>query len=322
MSANIATPRPFISVDWGTSSLRAYRIDAAGEIADRRETGDGILSVGDGDFASCLLRTIGNWLQPDSPLPVVMSGMIGSRQGWREVPYVACPASRDDLAAGLVHPEGLPDGAGISRLLLVPGLTVTSAVGVPDVIRGEECQIFGALDDRGGGSSIGLARTFLLPGTHSKWATADGRTITGFRTYMTGELFAAALSATILGKLAAEPGPFRSDDFARGVAAGASPGGSGALLNRLFSGRTLALFDKLEPAGVRDYLSGMLIGAEVADAAGAAHDDTALPITIIASDALAERYERALTELGYSTHQADPSGVVFAHAAILAHAAG
>src|ERR1043165_9554600 len=147
-----------IGLDWGTTSCRAYLIGAGGAVLHRQRDGPGILKA-DGHFGPWLDSMIGGWIAAHGAAPVILSGMIGSRQGWKEAPYAKCPAGADDIVQALARiPWGVLD------IVLVPGLS-TENDGMPDVMRGEETQIFGALALSG--ASDGL---FLLPGTHSKWA--------------------------------------------------------------------------------------------------------------------------------------------------------
>ena len=289
-----------IGVDWGTSSFRAMRIDAAGTVIDQRTGPRGILTVEDGDFAGVLRGFVGDWLDA-SPMPVLMSGMIGSRQGWAEASYRACPAGLEDLADGLL---AVPFDA--AQVRIVPGLEAAGE-GMRDVMRGEEIQVLGALaaDDAADG-------LFLLPGTHSKWVEAVGGRIVGFSTYMTGEIYAACRGHTILGRLMAkEAGPSRKG-FSRGVRDGGAEGNPGALLNRLFGVRTAGLFGDLADTDLGDYLSGLLIGAEIADARGR----RAGPVRIIASDMLAERYAGACAELGVSADIVASDRIAHGYAAL------
>jgi 2-dehydro-3-deoxygalactonokinase len=270
-----------IGLDWGTTSCRAYLIGADGVLA-RVADGPGILRVENGAFGAALDTMIGAWIAAHGTLPVILSGMIGSRQGWREAPYVRCPAGADDIVIALAQ----VDHAG-STIALVPGL-LTENDGMPDVMRGEETQIFGAL--KLAGTDDGL---FLLPGTHSKWAEVAAGRIVSFRTFMTGEVFGALKDHTILGRL------MRGDardcaGFARGVREGAALRGGAALLNRIFATRTYGLTGRLADTALADYLSGLLIGAEVAEAT----KDTRAAVTVIASPALAARYTDALRLLG------------------------
>jgi 2-dehydro-3-deoxygalactonokinase len=267
-----------IGIDWGTSSFRAFRLDPDGTVRDRRAAARGILAVEDGRFEEELLRQVGDWLA-DGERQVLMSGMIGSRQGWQEAPYVACPAGPADIVAalGTVVCEG-------ADLRLVPGLTCTDAAGTPEVLRGEETQIVGVLEE------MAARAVVCLPGSHSKWARIEGGRIVGFETYFTGEAFAALRAHTILGRLMRDA-PADPDAFGRGVARAAEPG---HLLHHLFGVRTLGLFGRLGEAAAASYLSGLLIGHEVRAALPA--DGTA--VHVIGNDELCALYARALTACG------------------------
>ncbi len=274
-----------IGLDWGTSSFRAYRIEADGRIAERRAARTGILQITDDDFEGALRREIGAWLEADPGAPVLASGMITSRQGWVEVPYVRCPAGAPALARALLARE-LRD----RRMHFVPGLSILADDGVPDVMRGEETQIVGEI-----GAGAG-PRLMVLPGTHSKWALAEGGRITWFATFMTGELFAVLSAHSILGRL------MNGDEhdeaaFARGLAY-AGEGGSG-LLKRLFSARTLGLFGDLPGSGIGSYLSGLLIGTEIAEAlAWTRARGAEREIRVIGGAELADLYRFALEAKG------------------------
>ena len=204
-------PAALIGVDWGTSNFRAFLLDAAGNVLDRRSGPHGILTVERRRLRRRAFAQIGDWLEADKP-PVLMSGMIGSRQGWLEAPYLTCPAGIADLAAALV-----PVPFDAAKVHIVPGLEAATAT-MRDVMRGEETQVFGALARLGADGG-----RFLLPGTHSKWVLAEAGRITGFTTYMTGEIFAALREHTILGRLMAESAGDAAS-FARGVRDGARDG--------------------------------------------------------------------------------------------------
>ena len=292
-----ATPRDkppaLIGIDWGTTSFRAFLTTADGTVLDAQHSASGILSVSDGQFRPVLDAAIAPWLATYGRLPVLMSGMIGSRQGWLEAPYVDCPARLADLAAAL---SKVPDFvSGTSGVAIVPGVVAYDTAGTPDVMRGEETQIFGALARHG--ETTG---TFVLPGTHSKWVTVVDGAITSLATYMTGEVYAALKGHTILGRLMQDgegsSAKTRADGFQRGLAASAAAtGGPGALLRHIFSARTLGLFGELAPEAIADYLSGLLIGAEIRDAAD---DKAVVVVVVLGSDALARRYASAFGHLG------------------------
>jgi 2-dehydro-3-deoxygalactonokinase len=308
MTAQTKMPTPvLIAVDWGTTACRAALLAADGRDLAPPTRGPGILAVTERAFGPALERMIAPWTASWPELPVVLSGMIGSRQGWVETPYVRCPASLTEIAANRVQ---IKDTA-IPQLFVIPGLDTIGTGNMPDVMRGEETQVFGALNAVSGHSG-----RFVLPGTHSKWATVEHHRITSFRTYMTGEIYAALKDHTILGRLmsqapvataAAHPA------FVTGVRAGAAPGGPGALLHRAFAARTLGLFEHLSAEALPEYLSGLLIGAEVAEGGGLA--------TIIANDALAARYQAAGDALGVELTVA-PSNCAALGALAMARAAG
>ncbi|MEP9367727.1 2-dehydro-3-deoxygalactonokinase [Xanthobacter sp. VNH20] len=296
-----------IALDWGTSSLRAYLLDAQGAILARCETAEGLMAVKDRAFASVLSRVAGPWAAAHGPLPILLSGMIGSRQGWAEAPYVTCPAGLGDLAAGLM---ALPvEDAALGPVHIVPGLLVDDPK-TPDVIRGEETEVFGALALLG--RSEGL---FVLPGTHSKWVLVEGGRVTGFATFMTGEIFAALKGHTILGRMMGQGAPSPAG-FRAGVAASRDLHGPGALLSRLFTIRALGLTGRLADADSADFLSGLLIGAELASVT-----DGRETFTLIANAALTQHYSTA-AELLALPHDRAPPDCAAAGLSAIARAAG
>ena len=269
-----------IGIDWGTSSFRAYRIDEAGAAVDRRAAPRGILAVAGGRFAEELRRQVGDWIA-EGERRILLSGMIGSRQGWQEAPYLPCPAGLSEIAEGLaaIACEGL-------ELRVVPGLASADGAGIPEVMRGEETQILGALGE------IEERALVCLPGSHSKWAElADGR-ILRFETYFSGELFGALRGHTILGRQMSEA-PTDPASFDRGVARAAE---AGHLLHQLFGVRTLGLFGRLAEKEAGSYLSGLLIGHEVRAALPA----NAAVVHLIGAASLSELYARAIRAAGAS----------------------
>jgi 2-dehydro-3-deoxygalactonokinase len=246
-----------IAIDWGSSSFRAYLMSPNGEILDEVASGDGIGSVAAGAYPATLKRLIGRWLEAHPSLPVVASGMVGSRHGWREAAYVKCPAGPREVAAQLTPVEA--DGR---RVHLAAGLSYFDEAAQPDVMRGEETEIFGVADAG--------ARLIVLPGSHSKWAKVDGDRVVAFKTFVTGELFAALRDHTVAGAFArAAPAKSPGEAFAlgvrRGAAAAACEGKSG-LLGLMFGARSLPLMGALPDEDAGEYLSGLLIGAEIGEA--------------------------------------------------------
>lgn len=301
---NLAVSKPaLIGIDWGTSSLRAFLIGAGGEVLDHISKPLGIMQINDGDFERSFNDLVGPWQQAID-LPIIASGMITSRNGWVETPYVSVPSGVQQLADALVTHK-TSDGTTIT---FVTGMTIDHN-GVPDVMRGEETQIIGA---SGLDMSNGI---FVMPGTHSKWITVSCDQIVDYSTYMTGEVFAALSKHTILATLM-EYAPFKEDAFRKGCAVGLAEGSN--FLHDLFGVRSLPLFGKITGTMVKDYLSGLLIGAEVK---GADVAQIKGPVTIIGRDDLADRYEIALSIAGLKTNRA-PDDIVARGHFMVAQAAG
>jgi 2-dehydro-3-deoxygalactonokinase len=284
----MAKPR-LIGVDWGTTRLRAWLVGEDGGVYDHVQGDDGIMAVAPGGFPATLRRHIEPWLTAHPGIPVVMAGMVGSRNGWVEAAYVACPASIGAIAAAMAR---VPLGDGIEAVI-VPGLITRNAGGVPDVIRGEETKLAGC------GLADGLV---VMPGTHGKWARIVGGRIEGFSTFMTGEIYGAMVEHTILGRLAEDP----DDDagFGRGVEAAARPGG---LTHQLFSARTLVLAGDMPGTQVRPYLSGLLIGSELSH--GLAMSCPARERLLVADGSFARNYAAAFAQAGVSISLISPEEV-------------
>ena len=294
-----------IALDWGSTSARAYLMSDENEIVGQRQAPLGVLNIQDGKFDGALLDLCGPWLLARREMPIVAAGMIGSRQGWAEAPYVDCPAGLSELSAKLT-PVEIPNRR---KLWIVPGVSMMSDDGTPDVMRGEETQIMGALTQSERERTSAL---YVLPGTHSKWVRVEKGRIVWMRTYMTGELYSVLIRHSIIGKLMPQGGddeagdvkPIAEEDdnaFERGVnRAHQDPFGLSALL---FSARTLPLFDRLKPEQIADYLSGLLIGHEIYTAERALnalnlnHDG----VKLVGEMSLLRNYQRALTLLGWSS---------------------
>jgi 2-dehydro-3-deoxygalactonokinase len=280
----------FIAVDWGTTSFRAYQVSPEGKVLDERRSSDGILAVKESAFEQALEQHLAGW---NVSLPVVAAGMITSRQGWIEVPYVDCPAGPKELAKAIVS-RTLASGRMIH---FVTGLHMKSESLGHDVMRSEETQVFGSL--------VSGAAHFVTPGTHSKWIDVEGGRIVRFETYVTGESFALYRNHSILGRLMSG----ESDDmaaFAHGVEkALADPAG---LLHSLFSVRSLGLYNELNAEALSSYLSGLLIGTEVAHATSKRKREGLY--LVLASPAIASRYLRAMHMAGLKAEMGDSLAIV------------
>lgn len=282
-----AVPR-LVGLDWGTTSLRAFLIGADGAVLQTRHAADGVQALAGGGaaaFDAALSRIVDGW----PVLPRVACGMVGSAQGWHEVPYAATPADAAALVAGATTVAT----AGGVPLLVAPGVLHRPAGAAPDVMRGEETQVMGALLRHPHAQTL-----FVLPGTHSKWVVVEQGRIVSLRTAMTGELFALLRTHSILGRLMAADASDAdaAAGFDRGVQAAGAPDAAGDLLHALFSTRTLALVGELAPAQGAGYLSGLLVGSELQ--AMRAHAPADVPLLLVGDDALCRRYARALQLAG------------------------
>ena len=283
-----------IALDWGTTSLRAYALGADGAVLDRRAEPWGVMNLPGLDFGAAFDELTRAWRTPGRPpVKAVASGMVGSAQGWVRAPYVPCPAGVEQLAAALTPVPG-------RELWVVPGLSARDAGEAPDVMRGEETEIAGALA-RHPELLLAADSLLILPGTHSKWVRVAGGQVRDFTTYMTGELYAVLRDHSILGRPAKDAAPRPPDPaaaeeaFARGVRAARDAGARGAS-SLLFSARTLVLAGRLAPEASLDYLSGLLIGEElrVGETGGGGGGGRRRPSALIGDAALCRRYAAAL----------------------------
>lgn len=283
-----------LALDWGTSSLRGALMDGEGRVVEERSFARGILDVPAGGFPDVFAELFGDWAG-EVPLCLI-SGMAGSRQGWVEAPYCACPAGFTDVARALRWIEPVDAwgqrAPGAGRIALVPGLSCEND-GVPDVMRGEEVQVFGALQ------LLGLPdATLVLPGTHSKWVRAVNGRIQNFRSFMTGEFYALLRQHSILSRtLPEQDGVLDEAAFSQGVSHALR---SASLLQTAFSVRTLSLFDRMPAVAMPSYLSGLVIGEELR----AQPLDGIQEVVVMGSAALTRRYELALAQRGVSVHTA------------------
>jgi 2-dehydro-3-deoxygalactonokinase len=295
-----------IALDWGTTALRAYLFDATGHLLETRASTAGIMNLpraaSEGGFDIAFDAVCGSWLDRAPHLPVMAAGMVGSAQGWKEAPYVETPASPDAIIRGIVRVQ---TARGVV-LHIVPGVLERGEL--PNVMRGEETQIVGALAgdavtaptsdtpaDPQASALIGL------PGTHAKWVIVRGARIERFYTFMTGEVFAALSEHTILGRTMTTPDRPDTAAFLRGISVARNHGHAG-MLATIFSTRTLGLTAQLAREEQPDYLSGLLIGHELNGLeAVLERQQSALAgrtLRLIGNEALCERYRLALTQYG------------------------
>jgi 2-dehydro-3-deoxygalactonokinase len=296
--------RRILGIDWGTSNRRAYLVDAAGTSVDTRADDQGMLAARP-DFGASLAALLAD-MRIDAGIPVIASGMVGSAQGWKETPYLDAAVPLTDLPRHLVRVD---DAASRCSCLIVPGYVARDADGRVDVMRGEEMQLLGA---------VALGRRdgwFVLPGTHSKWVRLEAGVIRHVSTFMTGEFFATLGKQGTLAPLMA--GADRAggnvkhddDDDESAFVAGIDEGRRGALLTQaLFGVRARVVTGAMPAAHTRAFVSGLLIGAELAAAMalmGAARG----PVTSVAAPKLYARYASAAAHLGITLQPLQPDAV-------------
>jgi len=283
-----------IGLDWGTSSLRASLYGSDGTVLERRNRPWGIQHLPGGGYPAAFRGIAGDWREQCPTIPVLAAGMVGSRQGWHEVPYVACPADSDTIAAGVV---AFATECGV--LHLVPGMS--QGGDAPDVMRGEETQIVGAIVRE---PELAQESLLVLPGTHCKWAQIRDGQVVRFTTYLTGELFAMLRDHSIIGrpardaaKDAAATAPACKNAFLLGLRA-VRDGGAAGIAGKLFTTRSLYLAGDLPVADTLDYLSGLLIGEELRSVLTGLDGDRWPPCVLLGEPALCNRYREALAEFG------------------------
>ena len=292
----MTTPE-LIALDWGTSSLRAFLM-AKENVIESRASAHGIQHLpkpGILGFEQAFAAITQDWLKKWPHLPSVASGMVGSAQGWREAPYVTCPASIQTLAnLGVKVDNGLG-----SPILIAPGVLFDVPNALPDVMRGEEIQIAGALLQH---PEWGDRACMVLPGTHSKWVEIENGKIIRFSTYLTGELFSVLKTHSILGRLMPENSGDSDTEQSRAAfklgLSCARQSAPGDLTQQIFATRTLGLTGRIEHHALADYLSGLLIGHELVSglAMRASLNATPAPLVLIGDPRLCLRYAQCFSQ--------------------------
>lgn len=277
--------KDLIIVDWGTTGFRAWLVDEKGGVKDEIPSGIGMRDLPRERFPGYCGEQVARWRSGGEQPPIFMAGMVGAPQGWQAAPQPILPIGLDDLATQVVAAEGLAD------TWIIPGCRVQRSQSEIDVMRGEEVQIFGALELLGCRDAL-----FCLPGTHSKWAETKDGTLTHFTTSMTGEVYQVMLAHSILGKTADANAPFSPAAFRLGLDQARRDGG---VLHHMFTTRCRALYGDLAPETTPSYLSGLLIGSELRSMR--ILYPKAKDVVVVAGHALTEPYRIALAATGFST---------------------
>jgi len=283
----------YIAVDWGTSSFRLWATDTDGTVINEVRLNQGMASLRPEDYPSVLSETLGS-IGAKSGLPTVICGMAGAQQAWRDAGYVDIPTRLDDIAG---KAKSIPGSAGLIRL--IPGLAQRDPVN-PDVMRGEETQLLGAI---GPGRTNG---TFCMPGTHSKWVQIADSAVEHFSTSMTGEVYAILRSHSVLSHSTAGANTNTAEHPAFAQAVREALAQPEKILSKLFSVRSRALlFTETEPEEMRARLSGLLLGVEIAGA----KEHVQGIVNLVSNGPLAAGYRQALSIAGIACDLLDGEAV-------------
>ncbi|KRQ15494.1 2-dehydro-3-deoxygalactonokinase [Bradyrhizobium manausense] len=289
------TEPAYVAVDWGTSSFRLWLVDRSGRVLAERRSDEGMLAAAKAGFSGVLQAHLTAVSTPDH-LPVLVCGMAGAKTGWVEAGYVDTPAP---LAAILKQAARVPGAARDIRIL--PGIAQRDRA-APDVMRGEETQLLGALGLETEGETL-----VCMPGTHSKWVRVKDGTVAHFSTFMTGELFSVVSRETIL-SLAVAGADEAEDTASFKTAVKAAFAAPAFAANLLFTARSRQLLFGGTPAAARETLSGTLIGTELA--AGLSGSVPKSAIALIASGRLATLYRQAFDALSVNVTPIDADEAV------------
>ena len=298
----------YIAGDWGTSNLRLYLFEFNRDDPPKllaKKTGPGIRSVD--DFEKELFSIINAWIKSYGPMPVLLSGMVGSNLGWHIAPYVKCPAPINSWF-GCTKTFTTND----CEISILPGLKTINPMGAPDVMRGEELQILGWHSTRTDRTTQDEANTLMLPGTHNKWVSTCADRVENFFTAFTGELFAALKSHSIL----IAPQSSHSDNdvaFYDGVNHAKNSRDSDSI-HLLFSVRSRQIIEELAQNDAASYLSGLIIGSDIKSAIKQfglqPHPNKAgKELIVIGEPALSKQYQKALSLFDCDTRLYDPMDI-------------
>ncbi len=272
----------YIAIDWGSTNLRAWHYQH-GVCVEHRQAAAGVTRLNGKSPQAVFDEITRGWRENHTP--VLMAGMVGSNAGWKIAPYLPCPAAFSAFSQQLTPV--------LENVWIIPGLSVRRDDNC-NVMRGEETQLLGA-------KSLSPAPLYIMPGTHCKWVQADDRTVQDFRTAMTGELHHILLSHSLVG--AGLPEQLASQGaFSAGLERGIN---DNALLPRLFEVRAAHVLGELPRSEVSDFLSGLLIGNEVATMARRYALNPQQPVTLVAGPSLSQRYVAALTLMGFQASVLD-----------------
>ncbi|MGK0602540.1 2-dehydro-3-deoxygalactonokinase [Yokenella regensburgei] len=262
----------YIAVDWGSTNLRAWLYQGEACL-ESRQSEAGVTRLNGRTPQAVLAEVTEGWRNGSTP--VVMAGMVGSNVGWKIAPYLPVPVHFSAIGEQLTTVG--------DNIWIVPGLSVQRDDNY-NVMRGEETQLLGA-------RTLAASSLYVMPGTHSKWVQADSQQVHDFHTVMTGELHHLLLTYSLVGA-GLPPQQTSPGAFAAGLERGlASP----AILPQLFEVRARHVLGALPREQVSEFLSGLLIGAEVASQSTKFAGQS---VTLVAGSTLTARYLQAFKACG------------------------
>lgn len=306
MPNKMSSQQKLIAGDWGTSNLRLYLCEINANDADiklvEERVGPGVASCS-GNFEQVLFNLCRDWIEQNPTIEILLSGMIGSNIGWKEVPYINCPLSSADIATSLnkFKMRG-------TSVAILSGLQCLNPLHLPDLMRGEELQLLGHLENVRGNA---VKTLFCLPGTHNKWALYQAGKIMSFLTSFTGELYGLLKNQSILiqPKDSSKEDYFDDAAFKEGVSLSHKVSQSN-LLHTMFSTRSKQIEGSLAKSNSLSYLSGLIIGNDIKGAIDAFDDFES--IVIIGEKKLSMNYRSAFGCFGINAEIVDPTATAIA----------
>lgn len=285
----------WIAVDWGSSLVRVWAMDAQGKVVATQQSSQGANRLQNTEYEATLLNLIEPWLENHQSVPVLIAGMAGSRQGWQEAAYLNLPWSwaKQAQSTFVVTQDSR------IRVYLLSGL---KQLHPPDVMRGEETQVIGLLTQQPDFNGV-----VILPGTHSKWVRLQEGVIQAFHTCMTGELFQLLSEQSML-RHSVTTQTWAAEAFdAAFLTALAQPA---QLSYRLFSLRAEHLLLDTQPNILGTKLSAYLLALEIAAMREQGLIQAELPLALIGNSRLGQLYAHSLQLLGIKATRFDGEALV------------
>jgi len=281
MTETVMNPN-WIAVDWGTTNLRIWQCDQAGNVLDETKVQMGMGALTASEYEGVLISHIDHHLSGKGITEVLVCGMAGARQGWQDAGYLTAPCNTPALNQAVTVPTADP------RIMvrILPGIKQPDPA---DVMRGEETQIAGFLKQTPDYNGL-----ICLPGTHSKWVHVQNGRVVVFQTFMTGEVYNLLSRNSVL-KHSVSGECFSQSDFVD--AAKSAFENPTDVSSQLFRLRAQHLVNDTDATVLSARLSGILIGQEVA---AMERQWNHLPITLIGEEALCSLYKSVLEAVGKS----------------------